>query len=181
MELPRTKQECYDQLRLAKREIENIVNTSVKHRKNEIKQRITSLEVSEKKTDATTAIILRRLQRAEEIKRLFNKLRSVRIKDNRRGSTAIEIPIHPEVDPKICTEWQTIEVPTEIVEHLQTRNKTHSGQAHGTPFTVPPLSHDLGLCGDQPGAKNKILQGRSDDSTQFAESVRLLLQHLRLT
>ena len=44
MELPRTKQECCDQLRLAKREIENIVDTSVKHREDEIKQRITSLE-----------------------------------------------------------------------------------------------------------------------------------------
>ena len=179
IELPRTKQECCDHLRLVKREIEDIVNASVKHREDEIKQRITSLEVSGKKSDAATAIILRRLQRAEEIKRLFSKLRSVRTKNERRGVTAIEIPVHPDVDPKTCTEWQTIDVPTEIVEHLQARNKIHFGQAHGTPFTIPPLSHDLGFCGDQPGAED-ILRGRYD-TTPFAESVRLLLQHLHIT
>ena len=151
----------------------------MKQREDELQQRIASLEISGKKSDAATATILRRLQKAEEIKRLFAKLRSFRIKDTRRGVTAIEIPLHPETDPKTCNEWQTIEVPSEIVEHLQTRNKAHFGQAQGTPFTTPPLANDLGFCGDKSGAE-QILQGRYD-STPFAENVRLLIQHLQIT
>ena len=179
LQIPTTKQECNTQLQQARREIENIVATSVKQRKDELHNRIAALETSGKKSDAATAIILRRLQKAEEIKQLFAKLRSFRIKDARRGVTSIEIPLHPDTDPKACQEWQTIEVPSEIVEHLQTRNKAHFGQAHGTPFTTPPLADDLGFCGDKPGAA-QILQGQYDD-TPFAESVRLLIQHLRIT
>ena len=51
------------------------------------------------------------------------------------GITRIEIPTDPNDDPKKCTEWQTIDVPTDILYHLQTRNRQHFGQARNTPFT----------------------------------------------
>ena len=178
--IPHTKQECCTQLRQAKREVEDIVATSIQRRDEEIKQRITALESTHGKKEAEAAIILRRrLMRAEAIKRLFAKLRSFRLKGVRQGVTSIEIPMHPDQDPKTCTEWRTIDVPSEIVDHIQERNKAHFGQAQGTPFTVPPLATDLGFCGNNPGATD-ILTGRYD-STPFEEHVQLLIQHLKIT
>ena len=83
------------------------------------------------------------------------------------------------MDPKQCNEWQVIDVPSEIVSQLQHRNRLHFGQAHGTPFTVPPLSNDLGFSGDGPGAAS-ILQGTYDTSP-LSEPVQLLIEHLRYT
>ena len=100
-------------------------------------------------------------------------IRGARTKGQRKGVTSIEIPVHPESDPKTCTEWRVIDVPSEVVGHLQRRNRIHFGQAHGTPFTIPPLSTDLGFCGDLRGTDD-ILNGRYD-SSQFRENVQLLI------
>jgi hypothetical protein len=45
-----------------------------------------------------------------------------------------------------CTEWQTIGIRSEVLAHLQTRNRRHFGQARNTPFTSPPLCNDFGYC-----------------------------------
>ena len=177
--IPQSKQECCLQLRIARREVEDIVATSIQRRDQEIRQRIMELESTSLKKDADSAIILRRLQRAEEIRQLFAKLRTLRLKSTCRGVTSIEIPVHPDDDPKTCTEWRTIDVPSEIVEQIQERNKIHFGQAHGSPFTVPPLADDLGFCGDKDGAE-AIFRGQYD-RTPFAEHVQILLQHLQVT
>ena len=95
----------------------------------------------------------------------------------RRGVTRIEIPVHPEADPKACTEWQQIEVPTEILRLIQERNRTHFSQAHGAPFTVGrPLANEVGFKGDGP-AGEAILLG-TYDTTELAPKVRLCITHL---
>ncbi len=66
----------------------------------------------------------------------------------RKGVTSIEIPKHPEEDPKSCTEWVQVDVPTEVLKHLQRRNQAHFGQAKGTPYTISPLVDQLGYKGD---------------------------------
>ena len=73
----------------------------------------------------------------------------------------------------------TIDIPEEIVANLQKRNRKHFGQAHGSPFTVSPLSDDLGFHGIGPNAQ-LIMNGQYDTSP-FDENVRLLLQHLQLS
>ena len=50
-------------------------------------------------------------------------------------------------------------------------------QAHGTPFTISPLSTDLGFCGDLQDTED--VPRRQYDGTSFQESVRLLLEHLK--
>jgi hypothetical protein len=117
------------------------------------------------------------LQRAEEIKAMMAKILTARKRGQQKGVTLIEIPVHPKSDPKTCTEWKVLDVPSEMVEHLQRRNRAHFGQAHGTPFTIPPLSTDLGFCGDSQGTED-ILCGRYDDPP-FPESIRLLIQQLK--
>ena len=176
MELPRTKRECCNRLRDAKRDVKELVAASYQQRDRERKQRILQLEMSGLAWDTTHARLLRRLQKAEEIKALMSTIRNARTSNQRRGVTSIEIPIHPDSDPKTCTEWQIVEVPTDVITLLQNRNRLHFSQAHDTPFTVPPLSSELGSCGDAPGTK-AILEGRMD-ATGHGKHVQLLLQHL---
>ena len=179
IDLPTTQQACLQAIRVAKNEIMDNVAQCINLREAEFKNKIKRLEMSSKKSDAALAVLLRRMHRVEEIKRLFAKLRAARVKGDRRGVVALEIPVHPESDPKTCSEWRTIDVPSEIVEQLQIRNRKHFGQAHGSPFTVPPLADDLGFCGDRESA-DAILNGQYD-SSPFQENIQLLLQHLRLT
>ena len=179
MTLPTTKAECCALIGEAKKSIVDNIAICIDLREEEFKKKIQALESSSKKNDAARACILRRLQRAEAIKRLFDKLRSARLKGDRRGVVSIEIPVHPEADPKTCSDWRTIDVPSEIVDHLQRRNRKHFGQAHGSPFTVPPLSDYLGFQGVGANA-DKLMYGQYDLSG-FDENVRLLLQHLQIT
>ena len=117
------------------------------------------------------------LRKAEDIKNLFKKLKYVRTKNDRRGVTRLEIPRDPKEDPKKCTTWKVIDVPTEILSLRQVRNRTHFGQAHGSPFTIPPLSIHLGFDGDTPQVK-QILQG-TYNSSSLDDKVQLLLCYLQ--
>jgi hypothetical protein len=53
----------------------------------------------------------------------------------------------------------------------------HFGQAQGTPFTIPPLSDDLGFTSMTPSGK-LILNGQYDIAHLDA-SVQLLVNHLQ--
>jgi hypothetical protein len=108
------------------------------------------------------------------------KIKAARERGQRQGVIRLEIPKPPSADPKTCTDWQTIDTPSEIVEQLQRRNRQHFGQAHGTPFTIDPLSNDLTFCGDSPNAE-EVLAGTYQIDPQCPDSVRLLLQHLKQT
>jgi hypothetical protein len=46
-------------------------------------------------------------------------------------------------DPKQCRLWKTVTNPDEIEYYLQLRNKSHFGQAQGTPFTESPFVNSL--------------------------------------
>jgi hypothetical protein len=136
MTLPTTKVECCIAISAIKTVIVHNIATCIELREAELKKKIQALDGSNKKSDAARAAILCRMQRAEAIKQLFKKLRSVQLKCARRGVVTLEIPLHPDSGPKTCTEWRTIEIPEEKVANLQSNNRKHFGQAHGFPFTV---------------------------------------------
>jgi hypothetical protein len=117
-------------------------------RDDERKRSICILDMSAAKVNKESAAQLRRIQKAEDLKELYAKINRVRNDRERTGVTRIEISKHPTMDPKSCTEWIQVDVPTEVLMHLQKRNQAHFGQAHGSPFTIPPLSDHLGFCGD---------------------------------
>jgi hypothetical protein len=82
----------------------------------------------------------RQLQKAEEIKAMYKKLRFIRRDNtNQSGLSRLEVPTDPTDDPKKCTSWKTVNSAEEITQYLLARNRSHFGQAAGTPFTVPPL------------------------------------------
>ena len=177
LELPDTIPCCSTVLRQAKKAVAEIVASSTERQDQELQRRIKDLEQSANLHDRDVAIMLRRLKRAESLQQLFKKLRYVRGGVIRQGVTRLEIPLHPGDDPKACTEWRQIEVPTEIVTLLQDRNRQHFGQAKGTPFTVSPLAEQVGFTGTGVYS-DQLLQGTYDD-TEHAPNVRLLLKHLK--
>ncbi|KAI2496877.1 hypothetical protein MHU86_17624 [Fragilaria crotonensis] len=176
-EIPRNTSHCSRLLRWANKEVCRIVKDSYVTRNMERRQKIEELEKSILKVDKVTAQRLRRLKKAEDIKAVTEKLRHVRGKTNRGGVVRLEIPLHDGDDPKTCTQWTQVDIPSEIVRHLQERNRKHFGQAHGTPFTIPPLSTLLGYTGTSV-TQQQILLG-TFDSSGYDENVKLLLQHLQ--
>ena len=174
---PNTKIECSKLLREAKQRVKEIVHDSFQRRDDELAQKLNALEQSADAVDRVTARRLRHLKKAEDIKNLFKKLKYVRTKTERRGVTRLEVPRDPTVDPKKCNDWKVIDVPTEILELLQVRNRAHFGQSHGSPFTIEPLSLHLGFDGDTPQGR-QILQG-TYTSSNSNENVQLLLRYLQ--
>jgi hypothetical protein len=73
---------------------------------------------------------------------------------------------------------ETIDIPSEVLAHLQVRNRRHFGQARETPFTSPPLSDDFGYCADTLEAQ-PLLEGTYDPTDIDDPSVLLLLNHMQ--
>ena len=174
--LPSTIEDCSYRLRKAKQQVQELVKVSTERRDQELQQRIQMLEQSAHLHERNTAQALRRLKKVEALKLLFRKLRYARAPNQRQGVTSIEIPFHPTDDPKACKEWQQIDIPSEVLQHIQTRNREHFGQAHGTPFTVPPLSEHLGFTGYSEYGQ-QMLDG-TYNSADLESNVQLLIQHL---
>ena len=175
--LPTTQLECSHLLREAKHRVKEIVSDSIQRRDDELSRKLNVLDQSANAIDRVTARRLRHLKKAEDIKNLFKKLKYVRTKNERRGVTRLEIPRDPKEDPKQCKNWKVIDIPTEILSLLQVRNRAHFGQAHGSPFTIQPLSLHLGFDGDTPQGR-QILQG-TYDSSGLTDNVQLLIRYLQ--
>jgi hypothetical protein len=111
-------------------------------------------------TDAgskTKAQIIASIQKQEARRHTWQMLRFVR---QRQGSTPkldrIDVPASwpdqqtnppPHLsdleDPKTCRKWKTITKPEDVEYFLQIRNRSHFGQAQGTPFTESPFVESL--------------------------------------
>jgi hypothetical protein len=64
------------------------------------------------------------------------------------------------------------------VQHLHEQNQKHFGQAHRTPFTVPPLSTALQFIGEGPGTEN--IPTGAWNFQGLEENVAFVLHHLKL-
>ena len=144
----------------------------------EFRNRIDALEASGTPKDRKHAQVVRQMIHKERKKHMFKKLKLIRHTGGATGVTRIEVPVPADEDPKQCQEWQTIDIPSEVLAHLQTRNRRHFGQAHGTPFTIPPLSDDFGFCANTLAAE-EVLEGSYDYDKVDDPEVRLLLEKLK--
>ena len=106
----------------------------------------------------------------------------MREKHQRGCIVRLEIPLHPGGNPKTCTQWTQIDVPTEIVRLLQERNRLHFGQIQGAPFTMQPLVDLLGIPVATSRTQQQLIRGTFDVS-EFDNCVQLLvlLGHLQYT
>jgi len=119
-------------------------------------------ELSEDPKDAKKRRIIERIQRQEAKKQIHERIGFALKPRNQGGLSHILIPkgLQPTdypYDPETVTEWESIHDPALIEEFLLARNKTHFGQAHGTPFTTKPLDA-IGAAADT-AISEAILQG----------------------
>ena len=183
-QIPSSAGACSTALKRAKQHVSEIIRRSFSTRESERDKQIAVLEseiasTKPSKEKKQKLIILRNLKKAEAIKILFHKLQILRKTRQRSGITRLEIPTNPDDDPKTCNHWKVIDIPTDILNSLQNRNRKHFGQAQGTPFTVSPLKDDLGFTSMTPSG-TLMLNGQYDAS-HLDISVQLLIQQLHLT
>jgi hypothetical protein len=168
---------CQQYLNEARSEVATIVNDSFGQCDQDFRQRIAELEASDKPKDRKHANVLRQMIQKERKRQMFRELKALRNTGGAAGVTRIEIPAHPDVDPKECTEWRSIDIPSEVLEHLQTRNRQHFGQARDTPFASPPLSEDFGYCANTIEAQ-ALLDGHYSTDQVDNPTVQLFLDHM---
>ncbi len=134
--IPPTLLECQIELKKAQSDIRKTEKDAVNYRRVEQQRRIADLLAEGKPGDANR---IKHQVKAEEIKAMFRKIRSVQ-GTIKQGLTRLLVPQDTEHDPKTCTEWVSVDLPRDIENHLRARNRKHFGQAEGTPPTMPPFS-----------------------------------------
>ena len=132
--IPDNLQQVQHQLRVARNDVRSI-------RRNAVSERESFLLTKEQHCDNPSDLtkIIKRIRRAEEIKRGYTKLRYLLKPSQASLVTHIEIPTD-DTPPKQASSWECITDPEEVTSRLFRRNVKHFGSAHGTPFTIPPLS-----------------------------------------
>ena len=124
-EIQRNKQHCRQQLQKYRAAVDSIVKTSFSQRESELQTKIATLEMSPLPKDRNQGRSLRQMLACERKCQVFKKLKAMRKGGDTAGLTRIEIPLDPSADPKQCTEWQMIDIPSEVLHHLQERNRRH--------------------------------------------------------
>jgi hypothetical protein len=104
-------------------------------RKNKLKQLDNEIQFFKEAypSDTEAQMAYSQCKRTDQVKSLWQ-----RIKQQLRPITKSGIRHIEKQDPENANRWIRIEEPAEIEKEILTRNIEHFGQAHGTPFTIPP-------------------------------------------
>lgn len=134
MEIPNRTEDINKSLRLAQSELNAVLKTSLDDRKKFLQTKQTAAAIA---SDPKEALKWRNIQKSEEIKAMYRKLRYIR-KDSTQqsGLSRLQVPVDSNIDPKKCTDWKVIDTPHEITQYLLERNRAHFGQAKDTPFAT---------------------------------------------
>ena len=161
--IPTTAKECQTLLRKAQRDIRTIVKDAVRRRREELQRRAQEYASATNADDRSLAQAMRNIRKKEEIQEMFSRLRGIRGKSKVEGITTVKVPRDREEDPKTCNDWIEVDTPEEVEEAIRERNKTHFGQAEGTPFTKSPFKEQLDFSASTRTAE-LILEGKYDTS-----------------
>jgi hypothetical protein len=148
-QLEETLPESWQQHKSIKTELRDTIQ---QHRELRAREQQIMIDQSNAEGTKSKEKILRNIARQEARRHTWQTLRYVRM---HQGATQkldrIEVPTswpppfsditstRSLEDPKTCTEWTTITEPDEVEYFLQLRNRSHFGQASGTPFTREPF------------------------------------------
>jgi hypothetical protein len=113
--IPTTIAECKKALHTTQIEVSRIAQQSAQYQEDKITSKVAALEL-EGNTKRTK--ILRNIQKAEEMKKLFSKIRYLRTPERQTGVSSIQVPVIPTENPKECKDWITVDAPNEVVKKL---------------------------------------------------------------
>eukprot|EP00957_Ditylum_brightwellii_P142267 10838314-Ditylum_brightwellii.AAC.1 len=80
-------------------------------------------------------------------------------------------------DLKKASTWRKLELLEESLHYLKVCNRHHFGQAHGNPFTVPPLSQYFDWAANS-AMSELVLKGEYSNE-ELIELQQLLLKHCK--
>jgi hypothetical protein len=109
--------------------------------------------------------------------RVFKQCAQARGNSSSSGFLAIKIPLNPDTHPKECTKWKALDCPEEMEQALLTRNRSLFRQSQGTPFTVPPLSHQINFRASTETVE-LILNGNYSNE-ELDTITKMLLEHMK--
>jgi hypothetical protein len=127
----------------AQKTLREIKKEAVKLREEHLREllQITQEAANDKNQEKQLRILIR----AHEKKYHYRKIQHILKPKQRSGLSHVLVPedMNPEdypYKPDEVKSWRMIHEHNALQRYLQERNKQHFGQAHGTPFTVPPLN-----------------------------------------
>ena len=133
------------------------------------------------------AKILQRIIRAESQHKVYKKINYLKSQgEETSGLSTIKIPKQISFTdnekmkslPDNEAHWETVSVPHEIERILLERNCHHFGQAHGTPFTNPPMQATIGYKADGYDV-DLILEGDFEYSDTTSSAMTEFVRHLQ--
>jgi hypothetical protein len=113
--IPTTIAECKKALHTAQIEVSRIARQSAQYQEDKITSKVAALELE---GNTKRAKILRNIQKVEEMKKLFSKIRYLRTPKRQTGVSSIQVPVIPTENPKECKDWITVDAPNEVVKKL---------------------------------------------------------------
>ena len=158
--LPATK----SALKLARKEVKRIQKHAVEIRDQHLLDALSNCEDPK---------ILKRIKRAEELSRSYQKIAHILNPSNAALVTQVEIPADG-LPPKQAIKWNRITDPNQVTEIIFNRNTKHFQGAHGTPFTTEPLATVYDWSATTP-ADAATLEGSPPEHEN--ELVQLILNH----
>lgn len=169
--------ECSKLLRQSRTQLKSAIRNQRQHREQEFQDKLARLALVGDADSKKLIKILRNIQKAEDTKKMFLKLRTATQKTKDTTITQLKVPRDPTHDPKNCVDWITLDVPDEIIEALQHRNAQHFHQAHGSPFTIPPLSESLHYTSAK-GRHTMDILGGFYDSSKLPPNTQHILERI---
>ena len=145
---PTTTIEAQILLQKLKTELKKLSKDLVQQRRQEQNDKIMQLEGSLQLDDQQRANIIRRIQKAETIKRIFRKIGRLR-KVKSGDLVTLRVPKDQQDNPKSIADepdkWTDIQEPNEKINRLIQRNRSHFGQAENdkTPMFQHPINHTI--------------------------------------
>lgn len=130
-------------LRLAQKRLREIESQADTLREQHLRQLLTESELQGEGKQVQKRISI--LIRAHEQRKHFRRLKQIFKPRESAGLSYILVPqnFSPNnfpYDPSTVSNWEPIHDHDELQSIIQMRNIHHFGQAHGTPFTTPPLA-----------------------------------------
>ena len=182
---PSTEEEVQDHLRIAYKRRKHIRLNDRQKREDYLQEQAEAIAIATKKPDNADNIY-QRLLTQERLQLRWKKINRTTKKKTSVGLRQVDVPTSWSLDgaqrmelddPKKSRHFKTIDAPEEVKTYLQCRNKLHFGQAHGSPPTVPPLSHVLDWKA-QSSTVEMVLEG-DFDSDELSDLETILLTHCK--
>jgi hypothetical protein len=139
-----TEPQINSNLRKAQQKLKEIKREAAKWREEHLRELL--WQQQERNDDRSHEKRLRILIRAHQKQHSYKKIQFILKPKQRSGLSHILVPEEskPEdypFNPDTVAAWKMIHDHTLLQKYLLQRNMKHFNQAHGTPFTIPPLDN----------------------------------------